>query len=185
MNTRFMKSFLFSAVATLGLIGNAHSTPVTYDFTASEFYSYSGNPYTGSPISGSITFDNQLITPAPDGLQPIAIDLVTGSHAYLANEVGFYNNFGTFLVGGSVNGVTGALIQTDDFLLSFNLNDPVLNSFMFTSADSSIWYLANKVSVAPATAKVSEPASIALLGAGCAGIFLSRRKKVRQQPSSV
>lgn len=185
MNTRSLRSFLCSAAAMFGLMGNAYAIPVTYDFTASEFYSYSGTPYSGNPISGSITFDDQLVTPAPDGLQPIAIDLATGSHAYVANEVGFYNSFGTFLVGGSVNGVTGARIQTDDFLLTFNLNDPVLNSFMFTSADSSIWYLANKVSVAPVAAQVSEPPSIALLGAGCAGIFLSRRKKVRQQPSSL
>lgn len=153
----------------LGSVGLAHATPVTYDFTASNFVSY-GSDVPNSSLSGSFTLDGDIVT---------GINLTIGSHTYLASEVGVgVSTDGAAIIGGTSGSVTGLRLGTDDFLIrgSFG-SSPEFFGMLYSVAGVSDFtnYFETETGSISVETSVPEPGTLALFAAGLLGLGFSSR----------
>ncbi len=151
------------ATALLAAAGMAEATPVTYDFTATDFIALMGGSAPYSTVSGNFTLDGSTVT---------QIDLTIGAHTYSPSELTFDSTTST--LGGSLNGVSAIFASTDDFVLSVAPATPQAFLFGYTTAGVFNLFYASSGTVAPI---VPVPASAWLLGSGLIGLAGVARKR--------
>lgn len=95
----------------------------------------------------------------PDGASPSSFSVVFGGQTLLSLTDPVAGDYTLYEFSGLTTG--------EDMTLSFSFFDPV--GFLFLDS----------VSVTTAAAEVPEPATLALMGAGLAGLLFSRRRKTR------
>lgn len=154
------------ATALLAVAGMAEASPVTYDFTATDFVGLvpGAPPAPYNTVSGNFTLDGPTVT---------QIDLTIGAHTYLPSELTFDSTTST--LGGSLNGVSAIFASTDDFVLSVAPATPQAFLFGYTTAGVFNLFYASSGTVAPI---VPVPASAWLLGSGLIGLAgVARHRK--------
>jgi hypothetical protein len=152
------------AVLAVALIaGAAEAAPVTYDFTATDFFAAQGSAIPASTVSGNFTLDGTTVT---------QINLTIGSHTYTPAEVGY--DSATSSLGGLLNGIQITLGNTDDFVLSTDPNNSANFHLGYTVANVSDVFYSFNGSVTPA---VPVPAAAWLFGSGLVGLASVARKR--------
>ena len=157
-------------VALLVVSTAAAAVPVTMTFTASGFNA--GAPQ--DPVSGSVTWEAAGFPGTITALT--GINLTIAGHAYTLGEVGFIDPFGTRkLIGGLVNGVTGTLLGTNDFIMGiFHNGAPAQFVYSTASSGGVAQFLSVDVSVGTS---VPAPMTLLLFGLGLAGLAASRYRR--------
>jgi hypothetical protein len=172
------------ALALLALVfpfGSAQAIPITLNFTASGFTPQGGvSPAPTNPVTGTIVWDAASTTSAINSLT--SINLTIAGHAYTLGEIGFAPSGANMFIGGLVNGPAGASAGFDDFVIGWNATT-LVPSFFFYAVPTNTGTAWNTVtfpnfSITAATATVSEPVTLVLLGLGLAGLGIRRKKVV-------
>jgi hypothetical protein len=144
--------------------------------------------FTAGAYSGSFSFVNldttQFYTGSTDAGFSVSTNFDTTGDG--GNAFDFDPGIRQLVIGGLVNGVHSVISPpaTNDWDLAVNnfWTNPTFASFAYEGTTSASFVSINSgVTIAPAA--VPEPATIALLGIGMAGIGFARRRKLNLSPA--
>jgi hypothetical protein len=179
-----VKLFVGALVALAWAAASANAAIIsnTYNFTASDFTTFSGSATPAAPVdpvtgSFSVTFDNTVdVDNVTSGITQNALNIALGSTLAFS----YVASVDMLMIGGLQTNVSGILNGSDDFLLVINgvSTTPVFTTFGYTDADFDVAFLAGTGSVTVGSVvAVAEPGSLALFGAALAGLGIIRRKR--------
>jgi len=159
--------------------GQAFAIPITVDFTVSGFPSSVGIPAPTDPVSGSIVYDALSETADIDSLTSISLSIA--GHNYALSEIDFISPWsGNQLIYGKVSN-TSIFPETNDFWLYWDKATLTPYSFAYASdtVEFSIWTVSSpsNFDTFSVTSAVPEPATLALMGIGLAGMGFARKKR--------
>lgn len=165
------RSLLAAALAVL-LPVSASAVPITMTFTAAGFTPV-GAP--DDPVSGVITWEAAGVNATIDMLT--SVNLTIAGHSYVLAELDVMSPlFGNDdIVGGALNTVTTVNSGTDDFWIRWNRVTGVPFDLLYSAAGEGTVYQAFTFTVFEITAAIPEPAALAVLAFGLAGLGLLRR----------
>jgi len=128
------------------------------------------------PVVGSILFT------AESAFAPITringIDLAVNGYRYRKEEVGFINYFpGSYVFGGTENGVDGIASDSDDFFLNVSLWFGSQHfGYAVKGADENWLSTTGQLRLSEQPAEVPEPSNLMLLLAGASGLVAVQRR---------
>lgn len=168
-----------AGIALLGMLvaGVVQAAPITYTFTASDFYSLFGNaPAPYSIIAGDVTIDGTTV---------VGIDLTIGCYSYSTADVQFLPwPAGAGILGGigpNSNVADAVFSNTNDFQLSGDFGSMSWWSFSYSVPGVSDVFNPNRLTVTiPELPKpVPLPGALGMLitGLGVLGAITRRRNQ--------
>ena len=177
-----------AVAAAMGTASTSYATPITYDFSATNFTSNRGSVAPVNFVSGSYTFDGSAL---------LAFSLAIGSNNYSLSEVGAYIGSSSIMIGALSGGGYSSLSYTyaSNDPIGYSYNDFFLDTYLppfdilvaptfeYTVATIGDLFKATTVAViARNPSAVPVPAAAWLFGSGLVGLTgLARRfKTVRQ-----
>ena len=160
-----------AAALMLGLSLRAHATPITYDFTATNFHSIVNPAGPGGPhkvVSGSMTLE---------GNELIDLDLMLGKTKFTKAN----SQYTQGVLGGETCSYICLTGLTNDFLLVLDQMSLDFSALYYSDAAFDNIWLSTTGTVA--VSKTPEPGSLALLLCGLLAL-VARAKRLSWKPLS-